>query len=84
MKIKSLATYKFMNFDIRDRIIHHAIEFRNASIKNAKIMEEIKDDKVKLEKHLKDNAQDNLTLVNNLFSLLDEYEAINGKVKEDL
>ena len=38
-----------MNFDIRDRIIHHAIEFRNASIKNAKIMEEIKDDKVKLE-----------------------------------
>ena len=47
-------------------------------------MEEIKDDKVKLEKHLKDNAQDNLTLVNNLFSLLDEYEAINGKVKEDL
>ena len=73
-----------MEFDIRERIIHHAIELRDKSKQSGKIIAEMKGDKKALEEYFKKDAEESTNFMNRFFALLDEYEAINGKVKADL
>lgn len=66
------------SYDIRDRIVECAIQFKeNSEVVGLKI-KELKDDKKALTKFLEDDQKDKAEFMNRFFCLVDEYIAING------
>ena len=66
------------SYDIRDRIVDCAIEFRNNSKVSGKKFAELQDDQKKLQEYMKENIEENQNLMNRFFALVDEYIAIKG------
>lgn len=66
------------SYDIRDRIVECAIEFREHSEVVGLKIKKLKGDKKALTKFLKEDQEDQAGFMNRFFSLVDEYIAING------
>ena len=66
------------SYDIRDRIVECAIEFRNNSKVSGEKITKLQDKPKKLEEFMKENIEANQNLMNRFFSLVDEYIAIKG------
>jgi hypothetical protein len=66
------------SYDIRDRIVECAIEFRNNSKVSGEKIAKLQDKPKKLEEFMKENIEANQNLMNRFFSLVDEYIAIKG------
>lgn len=70
--------------DLNQRIINEAIKFKNASLKVGARMKELQSDPKRLKVYMENSVVRNQQQLQELFSLLDEYEAINGEVKPNL
>ena len=73
-----------MATDLNQKIIDEAIKFKDASQKVGKRMQDLQSDPKRLKVYMENSIVRNQQQLKDLFLLLDEYEAINGKVKTDL
>lgn len=73
-----------MATDLNQKIIDEAIKFKDASQKVGARMKELQSDPKRLKVYMENSVVRNQQQLQELFSLLDEYETINGKVKPNL
>lgn len=66
------------SYDLRDRIVECAVEFRNNSKVSGEKIAKLQNDQKKLQEYMKQNIEENQNLMNRFFALVDEYIAING------
>lgn len=66
------------SYDLRDRIVECAVEFRNNSKVSGEEIAKLQNDQKKLQEYMKENIEENQSLMNRFFALVDEYIAING------
>jgi hypothetical protein len=67
-----------------DKILNKVREFKDNSLKHTKLMDELmKNPSIANKQEVKDKVTESGKIVQNLFQLIDELDAIEGRVKYD-